>query len=88
LRTIIVAPTQVEGSASHTPPLIAGYEPWSMDFADFFDLNMLVTVGGRERSMPEWETLLDKAGMQVEKVEYADGLWQAGAPAVLQVKLK
>ena len=25
----------------------AGYEPWDLSFADYFDLNMLVTVGGK-----------------------------------------
>ncbi|GHP05430.1 hypothetical protein PPROV_000418100 [Pycnococcus provasolii] len=43
----------------------AGYEPWTLDLADYFDLNMLVTVGGRERSAGEWRRLAEAAGMEV-----------------------
>jgi len=62
------------------------YEPWNLDFADFFDLNMLVTVGGRERSRSEWDALLSQAGMRITKVCRAEGVMNAGAPCVIEVK--
>jgi O-methyltransferase domain/Dimerisation domain len=43
----------------------------------WLDLLMLV-IGGRERTEPEWRTLLDGAGLEVEQVE--DGLVQARCP--------
>jgi hypothetical protein len=42
--------------------------------AKWLDLLMLV-IGGRERTEPEWRTLLDGAGFEVEQIE--DGLVQA-----------
>ncbi|KAG8466875.1 hypothetical protein KFE25_008254 [Diacronema lutheri] len=45
-----------------------GYEPWVLDFADFYDLNMLVTVGGKERSRAEWERLLHSAGFELVSI--------------------
>lgn len=42
-----------------------GHEPWLLDFSDLFDLNMLVTVGGKERNRAEWERLLHAAGFEL-----------------------
>jgi hypothetical protein len=35
---------------------------------------MLVLTGGRERTEPEWRSLLDAAGFEIEQIE--DGLIQ------------
>jgi SAM-dependent methyltransferase len=43
----------------------------------WLDLLMLV-IGGRERTEPEWRTLLDGAGFEIEQLE--DGLVQARCP--------
>ena len=56
------------------------YEPWNMDFADYFDLNMLVTVGGKERSRAEWEALLAEAGFRLASV--TDGAIMGAVSAV------
>ena len=40
----------------------------------WLDLLMLV-IGGRERTEPEWRTLLEGAGFEIEQIE--DGLVQA-----------
>ena len=31
----------------------------------FFDLHMMLNVGGKERTMPEWKELLSQAGLKV-----------------------
>ena len=49
----------------------SGNEP---DGAKWLDLLMLV-IGGRERTEPEWRTLLDESGFEIEQIE--DGLVQA-----------
>ena len=47
-------------------------------FSKFFDLNMLVMTGGRERTEGEWRALLDGAGLRPERIE--DGLIVATCP--------
>jgi ubiquinone/menaquinone biosynthesis C-methylase UbiE len=42
-----------------------GHDPFTIDFNDFFDLNMLVTVGGKERSRAEWKVLFAAAGLDL-----------------------
>lgn len=42
-----------------------GHDPFTIDFNDFFDLNMLVTVGGKERSRAELEVLFAAAGLDL-----------------------
>ena len=50
---------------------------------------MLVTVGGRERSREEWEALFASAGMRIVRVVTPERFWlTAGAPAVIEVKLR
>mmetsp|Transcript_39976 Transcript_39976/g.89667 ORF Transcript_39976/g.89667 Transcript_39976/m.89667 type:complete len:243 (-) Transcript_39976:177-905(-) len=44
------------------------YEPWNLDLGDYFDLNMLVTVGGVERTRAEWEALFKEAGLKLVSV--------------------
>lgn len=65
----------------------AAHEPWNLDFSDFYDLNMLVTVGGKERSRTEWEALLASADMRLVEVqqgkEWAWGNPRAGAPCAI-----
>ena len=36
--------------------------------ARFMDLSMLVMTGGRERTEPEYETLLGRAGLKIKNV--------------------
>jgi len=45
-----------------------GHEPWVMDMSDYFDLNMLVTVGGKERSRSEWAELFKSVGMHMGEI--------------------
>ena len=37
-------------------------------FAKFVDLNMLVMTGGRERTEPEYRTLLESAGLKLTRI--------------------
>jgi hypothetical protein len=48
------------------------------DGAKWLDLLMLVLAGGRERTEPQWRSLLEGAGL--EPVSIADGLVQARCP--------
>lgn len=45
-----------------------GHEPWRMDFVDYFDVLMLVTAGGKERSRAEWASVFAQAGLVVQRI--------------------
>ena len=44
------------------------------DLGKVIDLHMLVTLGGRERTEPEWRALLDAGGFRLERV-LGEGRW-------------
>jgi DNA-binding Lrp family transcriptional regulator len=46
--------------------------------AKWLDLLMLATLGGRERTEPQWRELVEGAGLRIDAVE--DGLIQASCP--------
>ena len=39
----------------------------------FFDLHMMLCLSGKERTLAEWEDLLDRAGLRIEKVHRSPG---------------
>jgi len=51
-----------------------GHEPWKLDSDDYLDLNMLVTVGGKERTLLEWERLVACAGLEIVSVSSRTGI--------------
>jgi len=55
--------------------LAPGNEPHG---AKWLDVLMLALLGGRERSEPEWRTLVEGAGFRIDVIE--DGLIQASCP--------
>ena len=69
IRTAALPSARLFITESVIPP---GNEP---DGAKWLDLLMLVLAGGRERTEPEWRTLLEGAGL--EPVEIVDGLIEA-----------
>jgi hypothetical protein len=75
LRTIVTA-AQPQARVLITETVLQpGNEP---EGAKWLDLLMLVLAGGRERTEPEWRTLLEGAGL--EPVEIKDGLIEARCP--------
>jgi hypothetical protein len=65
----------------------AGPEPWNVDFADFLDLNMLVTVGGRERTRAEWARLLAAAGLELVRVVAPGTAVRTAAPCAIEARV-
>jgi hypothetical protein len=65
----------------------AGPEPWDVGFADYLDLNMLVTVGGRERTRAQWAALLAAAGLELLRTVAPDGPVATVSSSVIEARV-
>ena len=53
-------------------------------FAAHGDINMMSLIAGVERTEPEWRNMIDKAGLEIEKIWTAD----VGSESLIEVRLK
>lgn len=51
----------------------------------FADLTMMVSFASLERSLAQWESLLNKAGLKLEKLWRPEGREGGGTSALLEV---
>lgn len=49
------------------------YNPFSTEFSSYFDLHMLVAVGGAERRPNEFASILHRAGLELVKIHKGRG---------------
>lgn len=49
------------------------YNPFSTEFSTYFDLHMLVAVGGTERRPSEFRSILERAGLELVQIHKGTG---------------
>jgi hypothetical protein len=49
------------------------YNPFKTEFSSYFDLHMLVAVGGAERRPSEFKRIMQRAGLELVKIHKGRG---------------